>query len=229
MNVPPLILLHGALGDARQMKPVADLLPANERHYIVEFSGHGQAEDIETFSIRHFAQDVIAYMDKREVPVADLFGYSMGGYVAIQTAALHPERVRRILTLGTKFDWTPETAASEIRMLDPETIHQNVPSFAALLKKRHGARWPDVCRQTAEMLVRMGNGEALQLGPDLLDHPVQMCVGELDTMAGVAATRQAAEQLPGATLHVLPDVKHPIEKIDHELLTSLILVWRVGE
>ena len=226
MHEVPLILLHGALGDARQMKPVAELLPSEIPYYIVEFSGHGQSADIETYSIRHFADDVIHLMDTRGVRTADVFGYSLGGYIAIQAAALYPDRFRRIMTLGTKFDWTPQSAASEVRMLDPGTIHQNVPSFAALLKKRHGARWPDVCGKTAEMLVRLGDGEAMQLGPDLLSHPVQMCVGELDTMAGVEQTKMAAEALPGASFHLLPGVKHPIEKIDLQILAAVILVWR---
>ena len=226
MQEIPLILLHGALGDGRQLKPVADALPPDQQHYIVEFSGHGQAADIDSFSTERFATDVIAFMDLRAIPIADVFGYSMGGYVAIQQAASYPARVRKIMTLGTKFDWTPHDATNEVQMLDPGIIHQNVPAFAAMLKKRHGARWPDVCQKTADMLLRLGSGEAIQLGPNLLPHPVLMCVGELDTMTGVEATRQAAERLPGASVHVLPEVKHPIEKIDLQLLAALILVWR---
>lgn len=222
----PLILLHGALGDARQMKPIAEVLPSDQQTLTVEFSGHGHAAEIEHFFIDQFTEDVLKFMDARDIAHADLFGYSMGGYVAIQMASSFPERVRRIMTLGTKFDWTPATAASEIRMLDPDSIHKNVPAFAAMLKKRHGARWPEVCEQTADMLMRLGNGEAIELHPELLKHPIQICVGELDTMAGVEATRNAAAKLPQATLHVLPQVQHPIEKIDLEMLASMILVWR---
>lgn len=226
MYGPPLILLHGALGDARQMKPVAEVLPSEIDTLAVEFSGHGLAADVEQFTIDQFVDDVVKLMDSRAIETADFFGYSMGGYVAIRMASSHPDRVGKIMTLGTKFDWTPESAASEIRMLDPDSIHKNVPAFAAMLKKRHGARWPEVCELTADMLMRLGRGDALQLQQEDIPHPIRMCVGELDTMAGVEATRKAASHLTGATLHVLPGVQHPIEKIDLEMLASLILVWR---
>ena len=43
----------------------------------------------------------------------------MGGYVALHLALHHPERVQRIVTLGTKFRWDPVTAEREAARLDP--------------------------------------------------------------------------------------------------------------
>ena len=48
-------------------------------------------------------------------------GHSMGGYVALKLALKRPELVDRIITLGTKFNWTPEVAAKEVKMLNPDT------------------------------------------------------------------------------------------------------------
>ena len=44
---------------------------------------------------------------------ADIFGYSMGGYVALHAARRHPERIGSIMTLGTKFAWDTPTAEKE--------------------------------------------------------------------------------------------------------------------
>ena len=54
----------------------------------------------------------------------------MGGYVALQLANKHPKYVQKIITLGTKFAWDKETAAKEVKMLNPEKIEEKIPAFA---------------------------------------------------------------------------------------------------
>ena len=73
----------------------------------------------------------------------------MGGYVALGLAAEHPNRIKKVVTLGTKIDWSPEVAASMSRMFDPEKIQAKVPAFANLLAQAHApADWKKVCQYT---------------------------------------------------------------------------------
>lgn len=68
----------------------------------LDFEGHANAPAHERpFSIEGFAENVIALLDDAGVESADLFGYSMGGYVAVHLAAARPDRIGRIATLGT--------------------------------------------------------------------------------------------------------------------------------
>ena len=124
----PLILLHGALGSAAQLDQLSGLLKPCYSCCTLNFSGHGGTPMPDAFSIGLFAGDVLRFMAASNIEKADFFGYSMGGYVALYLAANHPERVGKIITLATKFAWTPESASREIRMLDPQKIAKKIPA-----------------------------------------------------------------------------------------------------
>lgn len=213
-----LILLHGALGSSAQMRPLADRLqrPAT----CPDFHGHGvHSGDERAYSIVGFANDVASLISAP----TDIIGYSMGGYVALYVAAMFPQKVRSVVTIATKFDWTPEGAAAEVRMLDPDKVRQKVPSFASLLEKRHGVHWPQVMERTAAMMLRLGDSPVL--GPEMLGKvncPVLLIRGSEDTMVTEAETAWAKARIRDANLMTLAGQQHPIERMDLGLLASVI-------
>jgi pimeloyl-ACP methyl ester carboxylesterase len=78
-----LILLHGALGHANQLHPLADLLKTYHVHTL-NFSGHGGTPmSNASFSIPLFAEEVRQYIRQNNLGNVAIFGYSMGGYVAM--------------------------------------------------------------------------------------------------------------------------------------------------
>jgi pimeloyl-ACP methyl ester carboxylesterase len=98
----PLVLLHGALGTIESC--FQDLLPALAASYrviAVELQGHGHTPDVERpFSFGDMAEDVEGLLRLLGIETADLFGYSMGGGVALELAIRHPEVVRRLAYVG---------------------------------------------------------------------------------------------------------------------------------
>ena len=218
----PLLLLHGALGSAAQFDTLRQELSADRVVFAPGFPGHGgQSTDTE-FSIACFAESVLGFLDKHNLPQVDIFGYSMGGYVAYWLARQRPERVGRIITLGTKLAWSPETAAQETAMLNPEKIAAKVPAFAQMLADRHApADWQVVVRKTADVLHNLGNGAAL--GPDnfrAIACPVVVGLGEADNMVTREESEQVAAWLPNGRFEVLPGVKHPFEQVDQKMLAG---------
>ena len=124
-----LILLHGALGSMEQFSEAKELLSKEFNVHVFNFSGHG-GKRIETpFSIEQFVDDTSTYLDQHQIKSTHIFGYSMGGYVALQLARDHPGKIEKIMTLGTKFNWTPESAENEVRMLVPKVIESKIPKF----------------------------------------------------------------------------------------------------
>src|SRR6476469_8718981 len=94
------------------LESLADKLSSEFKTHLINFSGHGGKPMTEAkFSIALFADDVLDYMEKNRIERADIFGYSMGGYVAAYIAKYHPAKVNRIITLATKFYWDEATAA----------------------------------------------------------------------------------------------------------------------
>lgn len=218
----PLLLLHGALGSAAQFDVLRQELSTDRVVFAPGFPGHGGQNTDAEFSITSFAESVSEFLELQDIPQVDIFGYSMGGYVAYWLARHHPERVGRIITLGTKLSWSPETAARETAMLNPEKIAAKVPAFAQMLAERHApADWQEVVRKTAGLLHDLGNGAVL--GPDdfrAIGCPVVVGLGEADNMVTREESEQVAAWLPNGRFEVLPGVKHPFEQVDQKMLAG---------
>ncbi|MDX2002012.1 MAG: alpha/beta fold hydrolase [Chitinophagales bacterium] len=224
MNRLPLILLHGALGSSQQLQPIVNLLSTTFDIHLLDLPGHGGRPMPTQFNFSVFQQAILDFMEKRHLEKADFFGYSMGGYAALFLAMHFPEKVNRIMTLGTKFDWSEETAAKEVKQLNAEKILEKVPAFAAKLQSLHAPNdWKSILKLTADMMLELGqhaplNSEELSE----INHPVLLSVGDTDTMAGLKATVQTYEKLTNAQLWVVPNTPHPIEKVDTILLTEMM-------
>jgi len=94
----PMILLHGGLGSGEMFGPILPLL--TERHQVVavDLQGHGRTADIDRpLDFRVMADDVAALIDHLGLDRPDIVGYSLGGGVALHTAARHPAAVRRLV------------------------------------------------------------------------------------------------------------------------------------
>jgi pimeloyl-ACP methyl ester carboxylesterase len=94
----PLILLHGGLGSGEMFGPVRSALAESHRVIIPDLQGHGRTADIDRpIDIRLMADDIAALIDHLELEKPDLVGYSLGGGVALQTAAKYPDKVGRLV------------------------------------------------------------------------------------------------------------------------------------
>lgn len=225
MSQNSLLLLHGALGAASLFDPLKEKLAGRREVYSVNFPGHGGRAFEGAFSVTAFAEDVLRFMKEKQLGKADIFGFSMGGYVALWLAAKHPDKIGGIFTLGTKFAWSPGTAAHEANFLNPQKIKEKVPQFAAALEKRHAPQnWELLLQQTAALMEQLGREPLLT--PEVLrniQHPVRIGLGEQDNMVTHEESSQAADALPNGRLVMLPDTPHPVEKVNPETLAACIL------
>ena len=101
----PLVLLHGGLFDIdQQFGALIPVLAERRRVIAVDFQGHGRTNDIDRpFSAAAFAADVLGVLDQLGVGRADIFGFSVGGAVALDLAIDHPERVGKVIISSTSF------------------------------------------------------------------------------------------------------------------------------
>ncbi len=224
MKARPLILLHGALGSRDQFGHLKKLLSDHFQVYDLNFSGHGGGEVVEPFAMDVFVNDVLDLMRENNLEKANFFGYSMGGYVALNVAEKFPEKVAAIITLATKFKWDKESAEKEVQMLDPEKVVLKVPEFAATLSQRHGNHWKKVMINTGTMILGLGNGHAMTAEDfKCISCPVMIAVGDMDRMVTIEESQEVASQLKFGELKILEKVKHPLEGVDAELLSEIIV------
>ena len=211
-----LILLHGAIGAASQLNPLKDVLSDTFEVYSFNFEGHGGSPSEHPFSIELFTENLHTFIQEHKIHFPLILGYSMGGYVAINYAKQYP--VQKIMTFGTKFNWSPEVAQQEVKMLNPEIIEEKVPKFAQFQSQLHApSDWKELMQKTASMMLLLG--ESPVHTPERMSTittPILCTVGTADKMVSIDETQWAVEALPNAQLHLFSEFDHPIEKVNLE-------------
>ncbi len=233
MSKNNVLLLHGALGSSAQMTELAQLLSDDFNIYSFDFQGHGgQPLPPNGLSIHALTDQLADFIKTHHLNGASIFGYSMGGYVALNLAMRHNPLASpgTIITLGTKFDWSPDSASREAAHMNPDKWEAKIPHFAEMLRHRHAPQdWKHLVQATAEMMLALGNGDAFDYA-DLAQVQQAVCimVGELDQMVSQEEGRLAAQHLANGRFASLPQVKHPFEQLDpaglaHHIKQALIV------
>ena len=110
----PLILLHGGLGSGEMFGPILPLLTERHRVVAVDLQGHGRTADIDRpIDVRLMADDIAALIDHLGLDRPDVVGYSLGGGVALHTAAKYPAKVRRLVAAAANI--RPDAIYPEMR------------------------------------------------------------------------------------------------------------------
>jgi len=101
----PVVLLHGAfMTITNNWTDWIGELSKTRKVIAVEMQGHGRTADIaRDITSENLADDVAALLDHLKIPRADLIGYSMGGGVAMQCAIRHPDKVRKVVVISSRF------------------------------------------------------------------------------------------------------------------------------
>ncbi|MCB0733663.1 MAG: alpha/beta hydrolase [Flavobacteriales bacterium] len=216
-----IILLHGALGSPIQFHAIQSELAHFDTHAI-GFTGHMGGEPPK-LSFDVFDRDIMNYLDSQQIETCSVFGFSMGGYAAMHLALSHPDRFEKIATLGTKFSWSLEESRKEAVKLHPQIVMEKVPQYADYLRSLHGMNWSDLMYRTAEMMLDLGTGKALTMD-DLgtINIPVTIGRGEKDRMISLDESIEASSALPQAKYVELPDLVHPLERLDPKVVAQYI-------
>ncbi|MCC5916783.1 MAG: alpha/beta hydrolase [Cryomorphaceae bacterium] len=206
------VFLHGALGSR---ETVTQVFGQSEHALFVEFPGHGTRSDENVrFDLSDFARETLDMPEIRKASKISVFGYSMGGYVALLMAYFQPEKIKRIQTYGTKYFWSPEIANGEMSKLQPDIILEKVPAFANSLEVLHGANWKKVVLETARMMKRMG--DLPPLNDAILNEitcPVEVQRGENDNMVLREEASAMAKALPHGRYVELKGLGHALKKV----------------
>jgi pimeloyl-ACP methyl ester carboxylesterase len=223
--VDTILLLHGAIGAKDQLQELAETLQDKYTVHTINFTGHGGLPiPEEPFSIPLFANQVLEYMQLNEIDKAHIFGYSMGGYTGMYLAKNYPDRIKKLVTLATKYYWDEPVSAKEIPNLDAAIIENKFPDFAAQLKQRHLPQdWKIILEKTKELLLQLGRNNPLRLRHYTgITTPCLLLLGDRDKMVTREETIGVFSLLKNARLCILPATPHPIEQVDVELLSFFI-------
>ena len=98
----PVILLHGWLGSWGLWQETMGFLGRYYRTYALDFWGFGESgKKRETYAVQDFVSLVNQFMDQLGIMHAPLVGHSMGGTVSLSVAIRFPERVSKVVVVGS--------------------------------------------------------------------------------------------------------------------------------
>jgi pimeloyl-ACP methyl ester carboxylesterase len=98
----PVILLHGWLGSWGLWQETMTYLGRYYRTYALDFWGFGESgTKRNTYAVQDFINLVDQFMEQLGIISAPLVGHSMGGTVSLSVAIQYPQRVRKVVVLGS--------------------------------------------------------------------------------------------------------------------------------
>ena len=103
---PAVMLAHGGTSsmESWQEGPYIERLADAYTVIVYDARGHGQSDrphTHEAYDLHHMASDAVAVLDALSVERTHFWGYSMGGWTALQLARQAPQRLRSLILGGT--------------------------------------------------------------------------------------------------------------------------------
>jgi pimeloyl-ACP methyl ester carboxylesterase len=188
----PVVLVHG-FGASRTItwkntNWFQTLTRAGRRVIAMDCRGHGESDkphDVTSYDEGRMAADIAAVLDALSLPVADVMGYSMGGFLAIRLMHDAPERVGRAVLAGVGDNYFHTLPARA------EIIAQALVAPAgAIIEDAEAREFRIFCEKAGndlEALAACIRRPRHSLSPGelgALPHPVLVVCGELDEMTG---------------------------------------------
>jgi esterase len=92
-----IILLHGLLGSSENLGRVSTELSKSFEVHSLDLRNHGKSKHSDEMTYRLMSEDVIQYMNERDIDIASVLGHSMGGKVAMTLALNHSSRIDKLI------------------------------------------------------------------------------------------------------------------------------------
>jgi 2-succinyl-6-hydroxy-2,4-cyclohexadiene-1-carboxylate synthase len=231
----PLVLLHGFTGSSQNWSSHQAVFAQSYRVLTVDLIGHGLTDkpsDAARYGIYYAANDLIQLVDRVVGCPINLLGYSMGGRLALYTAAHYPEYLMSLMLESASPGLADDTERRErIRQdtllaerIEREGVEafvnfwERIPLFAsqqhlesAIQKRVRAQRLNNSALGLANSLRGMGTGVQDSLWHRLceIQLPTAIIAGSLDTkFVGIA--QQMYDLMPNAQLKLVPEVGHAV-------------------
>jgi pimeloyl-ACP methyl ester carboxylesterase len=129
--LPCIVFLHGALNDHSVWTLLARWC-ANHGHAVlaVDLPGHMRSAGPALTDIEAMADWTLALLDAAGVQQAALAGHSMGSLIALEAAGRAPDRVTRLVMLGSCYPMAVPKALLDLSLADPLKAIDRVVMFS---------------------------------------------------------------------------------------------------
>lgn len=228
----PLLLLHPVALDLTWYGPQFEAFGRERDLVAFDMPGHGQSGDLaQAPSFEIMARAAEAVLEEIGGRPADVLGVSVGGMIAQTLALRRPDLVRSLSLVATLCTFSPEIR-QVLRERAGVARREGMARIAQLSNERwftpaFRARRPDMMERTRRSLLQQPGEFHAAMWEMIanLDLESQICAiacptlvvtGEADVNAPPAAAEKIHRAIPGASLHLMPNVGHfpPFEAPD---------------
>ncbi len=243
----PIVLIHGTSASLHTWDGWVEVLKEQRRVIRFDLPAFGLTgpDPQNNYTIEHYAEVVIAVLDKLAVKKSVLAGNSLGGYIAWATAVFHPDRVSKLILVDASgYPYDPESVPLAFKLSqNPIASHlfKNVLPKSLVeksVKDVYGN--PDLVTDELveryyQLSLREGNRSALKarfeqtLPGALADEistinvPTLLIWGKQDKLIPLKFGKKFAQELPNSQLVIFDDLGHvPHEENPQKTVTAVI-------
>jgi esterase/lipase len=222
---PKILLLHGFLGSIKQMEPLEECLKDRFQVYSYDLPGHhGKSFPEEKFTFTTLQQHLYEYIKEFQLNGCFVFGYELGGYLALTLEAKRSGTFDGIFTWATDYDWSHQKVQSYKQLFATDKIEKRDSLFADKLNLLHfPSDWKEICKETLQLIEYTSKHALSESEIDNILCKVRIALGDQDEVVTIEESAAFYRQLPSGSLLVLPNTTHAIEEINLELLKSEII------
>lgn len=214
-DLPPVVLLHGMLGNLDNWAETVGDLAGNNYRVLVPVLPVYTMPMKET-SVQGLADHVHEFLDTLGVGPVTLVGNSLGGQVAILYALAHPERVAALILSGSSGIYEAEMGTGTPRRRDREFIRQR--AAVTFYEPRHVTddlvdEMVDIINDRARVsrLIKMARSTKKETVASRLWEitvPTLLVWGRNDLITPPDVAEEFRERIPNAELHFIEECGH---------------------
>lgn len=229
----PMVFLIHFRGNLDNWDPaLVDAIAANQEVILVDNAGVGASSGTVPATVADMARDLLAFVDALQLRTFDLFGFSLGGFVAQDIALVRPWAVRALVLAGTGPAGAPgmrqwradverearhdvSTAESLLYIFFAHT--DSSKELGVQFLQRLGARAEDRDEPTTiavrdlqyDAIIRWGEPDLSKLQRlTAIQQPTLILQGDNDLMIPTPASHTLAGLIPNSRVHIFPDAAH---------------------
>lgn len=229
----PVVFLQHFRGNLDNWDPaLVDDIAAEREVILVDYSGVGLSNGTTPRTVYGLARDALAFVDAVDLKDIDLFGFSLGGFVAQELVLLRPRLVRLLILAGTGSEggrdmhrWNEEISEHAYRDVQgsddifflffapTETSQAKAREFVGRIfaRKHDRDNVPALAVRDAqaEAITTWGIPEMSKLARlAAITQPTLVANGNHDIMVPTVNSYLLAGHIPNAELIVYPDANH---------------------
>ena len=222
---PPLVLLHGGLGDSRAWRDQLEDL--SDEFTVVAWDAPGcggSADPPDDFRLADYADSLVGLIDALGLHRPHVLGHSFGAGLALELYRRHPELPQSLVLAGAYAGWAGSLSREEVdkrlrlalevaERLPDRFLPQSIPGlFSDLIPPERSEELAAIMSEARPVGTRvMAHAFAEADLRDVLPRikvPTLLVCGEADERSPLPVAQALHDAIPTSTMVVLPGLGH---------------------